>query len=121
MRGEKLLNLEDAGGVLHASTTRGRSGPTAETWSALIVQQEALCCTLIRNGNVQTLASQGRLLFQCLTLTSRNLWNAGLASLAVLTASLALRKLSIYAEYVLANVSLENCKNKKRERGDGGM
>lgn len=51
----------------------------------------------------------------CPILTSRNLWNAGLASLAVLTASLALRKLSIYAEYILANVSLENCKNKERE------
>ncbi|TNN37044.1 hypothetical protein EYF80_052787 [Liparis tanakae] len=43
-----------------------------------------------------------------IALTSRNLWNAGLASLAMRTASLALRKLSMYAEYMLARVSLEN-------------
>lgn len=48
-----------------------------------------------------------------LTLTSRNLWNAGLASLAILTASLAFRKLSMYAEYILARVSLENWRIEK--------
>lgn len=49
------------------------------------------------------------------TLTSRNLWNAGLASLAILTASLALRKLSMYAEYILARVSLENWRGEEEQ------
>lgn len=39
LRGEKWLNLEDAGGALHASTTRGRSGATAERCSALTVHK----------------------------------------------------------------------------------